>query len=114
MRVTRAVVAEKLSDYLSHRINLAQLVDWAEEAMQEAELEEQHLEAIRDVLARLGLANVRAFGLTWEECEASLHRLGYHAQVEVMAGAGGAARGRARGGYDVASARSTARANGSG
>src|SRR5437868_2371760 len=52
--VTREIVAAKLSDYLGHRFSLAQLVDWAEEAMQDQELDEQHLEAIRDVLARLG------------------------------------------------------------
>ncbi len=88
MIVTREVVAEKLSDYLSHRITLAQLVDWAEETMRDGEIEAQHLEAIRDVVARLGLADVRAFGLTWEECEASLRRLGYRARVEVTASAG--------------------------
>lgn len=88
MIVTRETVARHLTDYLSHRISLEQLVSWAEDAMQEGELDEQNLEAIRDVLARLGLADVRAFGLTWEECEAGLRRLGYQVRVEVTAGSG--------------------------
>ena len=37
-----------------------------------------------DVVARLGLADVRAFGLTWEDCEAFLSRLGYRAKIDVF------------------------------
>jgi len=42
-------------------------------------------DAIRDAVARLGLADVRAFGLTWEECESLLKQLGYNARVEIVA-----------------------------
>jgi cobyrinic acid a,c-diamide synthase len=83
--ITRDLVAEKLEDYLSRRITVARLVDWAEEAMREAEFEDEHFDAIRDVVARLGVADVRAFGLTWEDCEAALRRLGYEARVEITA-----------------------------
>jgi hypothetical protein len=38
------------------------------------------------VLARLGLADVRAFGLTWDDCEELLRELGYSARVEIAAG----------------------------
>jgi hypothetical protein len=93
MIVTREMVAERLGDYLGHRITLALLVDWAEDALQEGELEEDHLDAIRGVLARLGVADERAFGLTWDDSEACLRRLGYQArvQVQVAAGAGSTA-----------------------
>ena len=53
--------------------------------MMDAEFERQHLSTIRDVVARLGLADVRAFGLTWEDCEELLKRLGYAAHVQIMA-----------------------------
>ena len=33
-------------------------------------------EVIRDIVSRLGVADVRAFGLTWEDCEQLLGRLG--------------------------------------
>ncbi len=46
----------------------------------------ERMERIRDVVARLGLADVRAFGLTWEDCEQFLESLGYSARVEVVAG----------------------------
>lgn len=37
-------------------------------------------------MARLGLADVRAFGLTWEDCEQVLRELGYGARVEIVGG----------------------------
>ena len=83
--ITRQLVADKLAAYLQHDLSLADLVDWAESAMMDAEFERQHLSAIRDVVARLGLADIRAFGLTWEDCEELLKRLGYAAHVQIMA-----------------------------
>ena len=83
--ITRQLVADKLAAYLQHDLSLIDLVDWAESAMMNAELERQHFSAIRDVVARLGLADVRAFGLTWEDCEELLKRLGYAAHVQIMA-----------------------------
>lgn len=83
--ITRQLVADKLAAYLQHDLSLADLVDWAESAMMDAALERQHFSAIRDVVARLGLADVRAFGLTWEDCEELLKRLGYAAHVQIMA-----------------------------
>ena len=84
MKVTRKKVAQKLIDYLNHGITLTELVDWAESAMMEADFEEQNFEAIRDIVSRVGLADVRAFGMTWEDCEDFLSRLGYQVSVEVL------------------------------
>ena len=83
--ITRRMVAEKLTDYLQHRLSLAALVDWAEEAMREGEFEAEHLETVREVVSRLGLADVKAFGLTWEDCEEFLRLLGYRVRIEVTA-----------------------------
>lgn len=83
--VTREDVVGKLKDYLEHCLGLAELVDWAEEAMQEEEFEEAHFDAVRDAIARLGLADVRAFGLSWEDCKEILDRLGYQAKIEITA-----------------------------
>jgi len=83
MEVTREIVARRLEAYLQHRLTLAELVDWAEGIMMEGEIESGHHAVVRDALARLGLADVRAFGLNWEDCEELLERLGYKARVEV-------------------------------
>lgn len=85
MNITRRETAQKLTDYLHHRIALADLVDWAENAMMDARLEEDGVETLREILGRIGLADVRAFGLTWEDCENFLARLGYKASVSVVA-----------------------------
>lgn len=81
--LTRQDVAQKLIDYLSHRISLSELVDWAENVMMEEDLDENDLPLLRDILARLGLADVAAFGLTWEDCRDFLRSLGYRVEVTV-------------------------------
>jgi len=83
MKIIRQEVAQKLIDYLYHRITLTGLVDWAETAMMEADFEEQNFEIIRDIISKLGLADVRAFGITWEDCEDFLSQLGYRVSVIV-------------------------------
>jgi cobyrinic acid a,c-diamide synthase len=85
MQLTREAVAHKLAAYLHHEISLDELVAWANVAMMEADFEEAHYDAIRDVVARLGLADVQAFGLTWEDCANILKQLGYDARVEIIA-----------------------------
>jgi cobyrinic acid a,c-diamide synthase len=82
MKISREEVAQKLIDYLHHRITLAELVDWAESKMMEADFAERDYETLRDIVSRLGLADVKAFGITWEDCEDFLSQLGY--QVEVV------------------------------
>jgi hypothetical protein len=83
--ITRQIVADKLAAYLQHDLSLANLVAWAESAMMDGEFEDKHFLAISDVVARLGVADVRAFGLTWEDCEQFLKRLGYAAHIQIMA-----------------------------
>ncbi len=83
MLVRKKNLVEKIRDYLNHKIELAELVDWAEVTLMEGELENSSFEKMRDTLARLGLADVSAFGLTWEECEKILEQLGYRANVEI-------------------------------
>jgi hypothetical protein len=85
MPIARDTVAHKLTAYLHHKVSLADLVDWAQMAMMEGEFENVDYDAIRDAVARLGLADVRAFGLTWGDCEAILKRLGDDARNEIVA-----------------------------
>ena len=79
--VTKEVVREKLLAYLNHSVSLAELVDWAENTLMHGELDQHDAGVLRDVLARLGLADVREFGLSWEDCTELLGRLGYVVQV---------------------------------
>ena len=85
MTITRKDVAEKISAYLHHQITLAELVNWAENAMMEADFEEDDLATIRNALSRLGLADIREFGLLWEDCETILRELGFTIRLEIVA-----------------------------
>lgn len=81
--IRRRDVAEKLIDYLYHRITLEELVDWAEDAMREDAFEAEQFNLLRDIVSHLGVADVGAFGLTWETIQSYLERLGYRVQLEV-------------------------------
>ena len=83
MKITRKDVAGKISDYLHHKITLAELVNWAENMMMDADFESHDFEALRDVISRIGLADTKEFGMTWDDCEYFLSRLGYQARVVV-------------------------------
>ena len=67
MTITKQTVASKIAAYLRHEITLAQLVDRSEQAMLDGELFEADAATLSAVIARLGVADVRAFGLAWED-----------------------------------------------
>jgi hypothetical protein len=85
MTITKQTVADKIAAYLHHEITLAPLVDWAENAMMDGELAGRDAKIVSSVIARLGVADVRAFGLAWDDCEKLLHKLGFFPRVEVVA-----------------------------
>ena len=85
MTISKQTVAGKIAAYLRHDISLAELVSWAEDVLMEGDFAEDELGTIADVVARLGVADVRAFGLAWEDCEQLLRQLGYAARVDIVA-----------------------------
>jgi hypothetical protein len=84
MIVTRQQVAQKLTGYLRNQLSLEELIDWAEQVMLDGDFEPENYALLRDIVSRIGLADVRAFGLTWGDCQDFLSRLGYETQVIVM------------------------------
>lgn len=83
MKITRQIVADKIAEYLHCKLAQAELVDWAERAMMEADFDEADAEVLSEIIGRLGLADVAEFGLRWQDCEEFLRRLGYRAKVIV-------------------------------
>ena len=53
--------------------------------MLDGELAERDAGILAEVIARLVVADVRAFGLAWEDCEKLLRKLGFVPRVEVVA-----------------------------
>jgi len=84
MVITKQIVADKIAAYLRGKLTVESLVDWAENALLEGEFVEADTHVLSPVLARLGVADVRAFGLAWEDCELLLRQLGYTARVEIV------------------------------
>ena len=82
-KVTAEILAEKITDYLLRRTSIKELVDWSENMIMEAEYSDEDFESIREILAHLGVANVRQFGLSWDNCYEFLDRLGYQLDIKV-------------------------------
>ncbi len=80
---TKKIVAGKLLAYLEHRIPLSEIVEWAESTLFEADFPENDTEVLTAVLGKLGLADVRAFGLSWEDCENMIQSLGYGFKIQM-------------------------------
>lgn len=83
IKVTKRDIAKKISSYLNRSITLEQMVDWAENMICEADYEEKDFGLIKEVLSRLGLADVKEFGLSWDDCYNYLSRLGYQVKVSI-------------------------------
>ena len=84
MILTRKLLADMLIKYINREIDLSMLINWAEEMVRESDFENSSFELIRDILARIGLADVCEFGLTWDDCYDYLHGLGYDVKVELL------------------------------
>ncbi len=84
MVVTKKILVDKLIQYVNRQIDLAALVSWSEDMMQEAELDEKDPALVRDILSRIGLADVREFGLSWDDCYDYLHKLGFDVKVQLL------------------------------
>lgn len=83
MKITRQEVATRLIGYVQGTEQLEHLASWAEDVMAEGDLEDGDAHEIRDVVARMGLGDVAAFGITWDDARDMLSKLGYRATVEV-------------------------------
>lgn len=83
--ITKKIIADKLLAYLQHRLSLEDLVNWAEQALIESSFEDDNSHTIRNTLSQLGLADVKAFGLEWKDCEAIMEKLGFKLEVNALA-----------------------------
>ena len=82
MNVTKKIAGKKILNYLQHKISLNELVGWAENAIMKSDFEKNEAKALREVLGRIGLADVKMFGLTWEESEKLMRKLGYKMKIQ--------------------------------
>lgn len=82
--ITKQCIAKEMLRYLNHQITLNQLVDWAERAIVEGGVEPTESKRLMQILGRIGAADVKNFGLLWEDCESIMRDLGYEIKVDAM------------------------------
>jgi hypothetical protein len=75
--ITKQTVADKIAAYLYHEISLAELVDWAENALMEGEFDDRDMGVLRTVVSRLGFSGRAGVwvGVGWLRAVASTTRM---------------------------------------
>lgn len=84
MKITKKDLISHIRAYLNHQIGVDQLVDWAENSLMEGEFPESEATVLASSLSRIGLMDVRNFGLSWDDFDEILHEIGYKARVELI------------------------------
>lgn len=84
MQISRQDVADQIARFLHHEQSLNALVDWAETALMNGKLDDSNPRELGEIIGRLGVADVRNFGLTWEECERMLNDLGCAVEIRIL------------------------------
>ncbi|MBI5574702.1 MAG: hypothetical protein HY919_09200 [Elusimicrobia bacterium] len=83
MKITKKIVANRLLEYVNRSISLAELVNWAEDVVCNTDYDEKDFELIKSLVSHIGLADVKQFGLTWDDCYEYLSLLGYKVRITV-------------------------------
>jgi hypothetical protein len=84
MNITKQQLISQIRAYLNHQICVDELVDWAENSLMDGEFPESEATVLASALSRIGLMDVRSFGLNWDDFEDILHEIGYKARVELI------------------------------
>jgi hypothetical protein len=80
--ITKQQIVQQLIHYLSHEINLAELVNWAEDNLLSGGFEAGEETVVREALGRLASADAEGFGLLWEDCDELMRMLGYKLKID--------------------------------
>lgn len=83
MKVTKEALTDTIVKYLNRRLTKEELVDWAENMICDANFSEKDADLIKRILSHLGLADVKEFGLSWDDCYNYLRQLGHDVTVTV-------------------------------
>ena len=81
--ITKETIKQRIQDYLLLKISLRSLVEWAEDSFMQAEFDEKDAAIISDILSKIGVSNVKNFGIQWDEWNEFLTKLGYEVKIEL-------------------------------
>lgn len=77
MELTKEMLAEKIIKFLNRHISSEEFASWAETAMIENDYEEAYFNEISNILAKIGVVNVKGFELPVAFYLNSLVKLNY-------------------------------------
>jgi hypothetical protein len=78
--ITNEILSKKLIAYISGIFPLPELVDWCENAVMSEEFEN---DSAFEIVSKIGLADVKEFGLTWEDLSIYLNKIGFKLKLEL-------------------------------
>lgn len=81
--ITKETVMQRTQDYLLLKISLRSLIEWAEDSFMQADFDEKDATIISDILSKIGVSNVKNFGIQWDEWNEFLSKLGYEIRIEL-------------------------------
>lgn len=86
--ITRQQVSSKLLAYLNNQLTLAELVDWAENALVTGGFgPDEDVDLLMDIVMYLAGADSQYFPLTWEVCQDFMRQLGTPIKVVTISAA---------------------------
>jgi len=77
----RGAILRMINRYLGQEIPLTALVEWAQETLQAGDLSADDAAFLQELTDRAGQPGTKAFGLTLEDCDQLLRRLGHELRV---------------------------------
>ena len=63
MKITKDILAGKIVEFLNRRISVEEFANWAETAMIESDYQKDYFDEISEILAKIGVINVKGFEL---------------------------------------------------
>lgn len=86
--ITRQNVSDKLLAYLNNAITLAELVDWAENALVKGGFgPDEDIDMLMDIVMYLAAGDSQYFPLTWDVCQDFMRQLGTPVKVVTVSAA---------------------------
>lgn len=86
--ITRQQVSSKLLAYLNNQLTLAELVDWAENALVTGGFgPDEDVDLLMGIVMYLAGADSQYFPLTWEVCQDFMRQLGTPIKVVTISAA---------------------------
>ncbi|HRE40538.1 MAG TPA: hypothetical protein PLG90_04320 [Ignavibacteria bacterium] len=84
MKINKENIAEKILEYLQRKITFEGLVNWAENSIMNDEFDNTDLPIIKEIVGRIGLSDVKEFGINYDDLTDMLNKLNYELRWDMI------------------------------